>query len=216
MSSGVLGKKLGMTSVFSSEGFLIPVTVIKAGPCVITQIKTRETDGYNALQIGFGDKKASRINKPAKGHFKKSGGNGFACLREFRIESPENYRPGQAVSLEIFKIGERVDVTGASKGRGFAGTIKRYGSHRGPETHGSHCVRIPGSIGSSAWPSRVVKGKKMPGHYGNEKRTVQNLEIIDVRTDEHLILLKGAIPGPISGIIEINKASLKRKRTKKI
>jgi hypothetical protein len=118
MSSGVLGKKLGMTSVFSSEGFLIPVTVIKAGPCVITQIKTRETDGYNALQIGFGDKKASRINKPAKGHFKKSGGNGFACLREFRIESPENYRPGQAVSLEIFKIGERVDVTGASKGEG--------------------------------------------------------------------------------------------------
>jgi large subunit ribosomal protein L3 len=205
-----------MTSVFSSEGVLVPVTVIKAGPCVITQIKTRETDGYNALQIGFGDKKASRINKPTKGHLAKSGGNGFACLREFRIEISENYRLGQAVSLEIFKIGDRVNVTGTSKGRGFAGTIKRHGSHRGPETHGSHCVRIPGSIGASAWPSRVVKGKKMPGHYGNAKRTVQNLEIIDVRTDEHLILLKGAIPGPISGIIEINKASLKRKKTKSI
>ncbi|MEW5909655.1 MAG: 50S ribosomal protein L3 [Thermodesulfobacteriota bacterium] len=215
MSSGVLGKKLGMTSMFLSDGTLVPVTVVKAGPCVVTQIKTDKTDGYNALQLGFGEKKESRINKPKKGHLKKSGGHSFAFLREFPVDAPENFRLGQTLSLEMFKVGDRVHVTGTSKGRGFSGTIKRHGSQRGPETHGSHCVRIPGSIGSSAWPSRVVKGKRFPGHYGNEKRTIQNLEIVDLRTDEFLILLKGAVPGTVSGLIEIKKTTLKRKSGKR-
>ncbi len=194
-----------MISIFSHEGKYIPVTIVKVGPCVITQIKTVSSDGYNALQMGFGEKKKSRINKPVQGHLKKSGGACFAFLREIPVDNPGEYDLGQTVNLEMFKVGERVNVTGITKGRGFAGVIKRHGFHGGKKTHGSHSHRIPGSIGCSAWPAKVIKGKKMPGHYGNEQKTVKNLEIVDIRPDEDLIMLKGAVPGFRSGLIEVKK-----------
>ncbi|MBW1777454.1 MAG: 50S ribosomal protein L3 [Deltaproteobacteria bacterium] len=205
MSKGVLGKKLGMTSLFTSEGILVPITVIQAGPCVVTQIKTEAKDGYNAVQVGFGPKKDAKVNRPEKGHFKKSGGQGFSHLKEFRVEDPDAYTLGQEIRLDLFRVGERVTVTGTTKGRGFSGTIKRHGFHRGPKTHGSHNERPPGSIGCSAWPSRVVKGKKLPGRFGKELRTLHNLEVVDIRIEEHLLLLKGAVPGPTSGLVEIHK-----------
>lgn len=205
MSKGLLGKKLGMTGLFSPEGKYVPATVVQAGPCIVTQVKTKETDGYNALQLGFGEKKESRINKPLKGHFSKSGGNTVAFLREVSVENPDEYSPGQAITLDMFKVGERVDVVGTTKGRGFAGVIKRHGFHGGRETHGSKSHRIPGSIGCSAWPGKVIKGKKMPGHYGNERRTAKNLKIIDIRPEKNLIMLRGAIPGPPSGLVIIKK-----------
>lgn len=194
-----------MISIFSPEGKYIPVTIVKVGPCVITQIKTVSSDGYNALQMGFGERKKSRINKPVQGHLKKSGGAGFALLREISVDNPGEYDPGQTVNLEIFRVGERVNITGITKGRGFAGVIKRHGFHGGKKTHGSHSHRIPGSIGCSAWPAKVIKGKKMPGHYGNEQKTVKNLEIVDIRPEEDLIMLKGAVPGFRSGLIEVKK-----------
>jgi len=205
MCRGLIGRKLGMISIFSPEGKYIPVTIVKVGPCVITQIKTVSSDGYNALQLGFGERKKSRINKPVQGHLKKSGGACFALLREIPVDNPDEYDPGQTVNLEIFKLGERVNVTGITKGRGFAGVIKRHGFHGGKKTHGSHSHRIPGSIGCSAWPAKVIKGKKMPGHYGNEQKTVKNLEIVDIRPEEDLIMLKGAVPGFRSGLIEVKK-----------
>ncbi len=201
----MIGKKLGMTGLFSPEGRYLPVTVVQMGPCVITQIKTVETDGYNALQLGYGDKKASSVNRPLAGHYKKSGGKLFAFTREFRVDSTDEYKLGQDISLEIFEIGERVDVTGTTKGRGFSGVIKRHGFHGGKKTHGSHSHRIPGSIGCSAWPAKVIKGKKLPGRYGNERKTVKNLEIVDIMADKNLILLKGAVPGAKNGLLKINK-----------
>ncbi len=194
-----------MMSIFSPEGKYMPVTVLKLGPCVITQIKAVAGDGYNALQLGFGERKKSRTNKPIEGHLKKSGGGCFALLREIPVDNPDEYDLGQTVNLEIFKVGERVNVTGITKGRGFAGVIKRHGFHGGKKTHGSHSHRIPGSIGCSAWPAKVIKGKKMPGHYGNEQKTVKNLEIVDIRPEEDLIMLKGAVPGFRSGLIEVKK-----------
>jgi len=209
MCKGLIGEKLGMTGLFSSEeGSYTPVTAVQVGPCVVTQIKTETTDGYNALQLGFGDKKRSRINKPLEGHLKKSGERLFAVLREFSVNNPDEYSLGQTVTLDVFKVGEHVDVTGTTKGRGFSGVIKRHGFHGGKKTHGSHSHRIPGSIGCSAWPAKVIKGKKMPGHYGNERKTVQNLEIVDIRSEENLILLKGALPGPRSGLVTIRKRSI--------
>lgn len=205
MSKGIIGKKLGMTNIFSSEGRYIPVTVIQAGPCVVTQIKTQGLDGYNALQLGFEEKKASKVTKPLQGHFKKSGGQCFALLHEVDVDNPEEYTLGQRIGLDLFKIGERVDVIGNSKGRGFAGVVKRHGFGGGRKTHGGKCYRIPGSIGSSTWPSKVIKGKKMPGRYGTERNTVRGLEIIDIRAEENLILIKGAVPGHRQGTIIINK-----------
>ncbi|MBU4287202.1 MAG: 50S ribosomal protein L3 [Proteobacteria bacterium] len=208
MCKGLLGKKLGMAGIFSPDGKHIPVTVIQAGPCAITQIKTIVTDGYNALQLGFGKKKRSRISKPIQGHLKKSGEGYFEILREFPVDDPSEYTLGHTLSIDLFEVGELVDVAGTSKGRGFSGVIKRHGFHGGPETHGCRSHRVPGSIGCSAWPAKVVKGKKMPGHYGNERNTVKNLEIIDIRPEENLILIKGAIPGFNSGLIEIRKKKL--------
>ncbi len=205
MSKGVMGKKMGMTGIFSSQGKLIPVTVVKAGPCVVTQIKSRNTDGYNALQLGFGDHK-KKTTKPLEGHLKKSGGQIFTFFREFPVENPDDFRLGQTINVDIFKVGERVNVSGTTKGRGFSGVIKRHGFHGGKKTHGSHSHRIPGSIGCSAWPAKVLKGKKMPGQYGNKRKTVKNIEIVDLRPDENLILLKGAIPGSPLGVIEIHKS----------
>ncbi len=205
MSRGILGKKLGMTGVFTPEGRYVPATVIEAGPCVVTQIKSKDTDGYDALQLGFGGKRTSRVNKPMQGHFKKSGDQCFRFLKEFSVENPADYNVGQELTVEMFKVGERVDVVGTTKGRGFSGVIKRHGFHRGPMTHGSRNVRRPGSVGCSAWPAKIFKGKKMPGQYGNDRKTIRNLEIVDIRFDDNLILVKGAVPGAESGLVTVNK-----------
>jgi len=211
MSRGLLGKKLGMTGFFTLEGRYLPVTVIEAGPCVVTQIKTRATDGYDALQLGFGEKRKSRVNKPLQGHYKKSGEQCFRYLREFSVDNPEEYNLGQEITVDMFNVGDRVDVVGTTKGRGFAGVIKRYGFHRGPMTHGSRNVRRPGSIGCSAWPAKVIKGKKMPGQYGNDRKTIRNLEIIDIRSEDNVILVKGAVPGAESGVMTVNELKFKQK-----
>ena len=200
-----------MTGLFTSEGKYTPVTAIQVGPCVVTQIKTVATDGYNALQIGFGEKKKTRVNKALEGHLKKSGDTRFAVLREVYVNDPSEYGLGQTINIDIFNIGECIDVTGTTKGRGFSGVIKRHGFHGGKKTHGSHSHRIPGSIGCSAWPSRVTKGKKMPGQYGNTRKTIRNLEIVEIRPEESLILLKGAIPGSRNGIVEIKKPKIAQK-----
>ena len=205
MCKGLMGKKLGMSGLFLPDGRYVPVTVIEAGPCVVTQIKTEETDGYNALQLGFGNKKESRVNKPLKGHFSKSTSGAFDYVREFGVADPGEYSLGQQITLEMFKLGEHVDVIGASKGRGFSGVMKRHGFHGGRKTHGSHSHRVPGSIGCSAWPAKVIKGKKMPGRYGNERKTMRNLEVVDIRPQDNIILVKGGVPGAKSGLITINK-----------
>ena len=207
MIKGMLGKKLGMTSLFGSNGEYIPVTVIEAGPCRITQVKTKATAGYNALQLGFGLKKKTRVNKPVQGHFDKSGGECYAFLREFRVENPGDFEIGQTIALdhEIFSVGDRIDISGKNKGRGFSGVTKRHGFALGRKTHGSHNYRLPGSIGNSAWPAKVIKGKKMPGRYGNARQTMRNLEVVDIRPELNLILVKGAVPGPVNETIEIKK-----------
>ena len=210
MSRGILGKKLGMTGIFTPEGRYVPATVIEAGPCVVTQIKTKDTDGYDALQLGFGGKRVSRVSKPLQGHFKKSGDQCFQFMKEFSVENPADFNIGQELTVEMFQVGERVDVVGTTKGRGFSGVIKRHGFHRGPMTHGSRNIRRPGSVGCSAWPARIIKGKKMPGQYGNDRKTVRNLEIIDIRSDDNLILVKGAVPGAESGLVSVNKLKFKR------
>jgi large subunit ribosomal protein L3 len=208
MCKGLIGKKLGMTSVFNSQGRYVPVTVIQAGPCVVTQIKNEATDGYNALQLGFGEKKASRTKRPQEGHFKKSGDRCFSVTREVPVDNPGAFELGQTVSADIFTVGERVDVTGTSKGRGFSGVIKRHGFHGGKKTHGSHSHRIPGAIGCSATPSKVIKGKKLPGQYGNARITAKNLEVVDIRQADNLILLKGAVPGTRSGLVVLRKLKI--------
>lgn len=207
----MIGKKLGMTGVFSPEGRNIPVTVLQVGPCVVTQIKTVATDGYNALQLAFGSKKKTHVNKPMSGHFAKSGSDVYAHVMEFPVDNPAEYTLGQTIPIDMFAIGDMVDVSGVTIGRGFSGVIRRHGFSGGRITHGSHCLRIPGSIGCSAWPSRVVKGKKLPGQYGNVRKTVKNLEIVDIRPEEQVILLKGAVPGAESGIVTIKKTKTIKK-----
>ncbi|MCK5162261.1 MAG: 50S ribosomal protein L3 [Desulfobacula sp.] len=206
MMSALLGKKIGMTNVFSSDGKLVPVTVVQAGPCVVTQVKTKGTDGYNALQLGFDEKKAEKMNKPMTGHLKKAGDKGFRVLREFRTDDVENVEAGNTIEIDIFAIGDKVNISGISKGRGFQGTIKRHGFSRGPETHGSRNHRKPGSIGNSAWPGRVFKGKKLPGHMGTNRETVKNLTIVDIKHEDNLLLVKGPVPGFKTGILEVQKA----------
>lgn len=193
-----------MTGLFTPEGKYIPVTVIELGPCVVTQVKSRGTDGYDALQLGFGAKKASRINKPLGGHLKKSNGH-FAVLREVPVDAPEGYAVGQSIGLDIFVVGEKVDIVGTTKGRGFSGVTKRHGFHLGRKTHGSKSYRTPGSIGCSAYPAKVIRGKKMPGQYGNTRKTAKNLEVVDIRPEDNLILVKGAVPGFTSGLVMVNK-----------
>lgn len=205
MCKGLVGKKLGMISLFAPDGKVIPVTVLQVGPCVVTQIKKGETDGYKAIQLGFGAVKETKANLPRKGHFKKSGGTCYATLKEVAVDNPEDYTLGQTVGMDIFSIGEKVNVTGISKGRGFAGVVKRHGFSGGKDTHGCKSHRVPGSIGTSAWPSKVFKGKRLPGHYGVETQTVRNLEVVDIRPEENLLLLKGPVPGSRSGIVTINK-----------
>ena len=206
MCKGIIGKKLGMTNLFAADGRFVPVTVVQAGPCVVTQVKTEQKDGYNALQLGFGKKKLSRTKKPLKGHFRASGGAAFKHLREVAVEDPLKYSPGQTISLDLFTVTEKVDVTATSKGRGFQGVVKRHGFRLGRKTHGSHSYREPGSIGCSAWPAKVIKGKKLPGQYGNDRTIVRNLEIVDIRPEENLMMIKGALPGSREGLVVINKA----------
>ena len=203
--SALLGKKIGMTNVFSEDGKLIPVTVVQAGPCVVTQVKTKESDGYNALQLGFDEKKVEKLNKPIAGHLKKTTDKGFRVLREFRTDDKEKIESGATLSIDMFTVGDKVNISGISKGRGFQGTIKRHGFSRGPETHGSRNHRKPGSIGNSAWPGKVIKGKKMPGHMGTNRETVKNLTIIDIKHEENLLLVKGPVPGFKTGILEVRK-----------
>jgi large subunit ribosomal protein L3 len=201
---GILGKKVGMTRVYSEMGESTPVTVIEAGPCKILQVKSETKDGYNAIQVGFSQKKSSRINKPLAGHFKKAESEGFYHIREFRVLNPDVFQTGQDITLDtIFKVGDIVDVQGASKGRGFQGVIKRHGFKGGRDTHGSNFHRAPGSIGCSAWPSRVVKGKKMPGRMGNTTVIKKSAKVIDIRPDENIIILKGPVPGSINGLLKI-------------
>jgi large subunit ribosomal protein L3 len=207
--SALLGKKIGMTNVFSSEGKLVPVTVVQVGPCVVTQIKTNETDGYNALQLGFDEKPVEKLNKPIAGHLKKTGDKGFRVLREFRTDDAESVEPGATIGIDIFAIGDKVNISGISKGRGFQGTIKRHGFSRGPETHGSRNHRKPGSIGNSAWPGRVFKGKKLPGHMGTNRETIKNLTIVDIKHEDNLLLVKGPVPGFKTGILEVQKTDKK-------
>jgi large subunit ribosomal protein L3 len=208
--SALLGKKIGMTNVFSSDGRLVPVTVLQVGPCVVTQVKTDETDGYTALQIGFDEKPVERLNKPIAGHLKKATDKGFRVLKEFRADNVEDVEAGAVLGIDMFSVGEKVTVTGISKGRGFQGTIKRHGFSRGPETHGNRNHRKPGSVGNSAWPGKIIKGKKMPGHMGVDKTTVKNLTIVDIKHDDNLLLVKGAVPGFKTGIIEVRKADVKK------
>ena len=203
-TKGILGRKFGMTRVYDENGRSIPVTVIEAGPCTILQKKTVQKEGYNAIQLGFLEKKESKLNKPEAGHFKRSGGKGFYHVREFRVENPESYEVGQQVTLtEMAAIGDMIDIAGKSKGRGFQGVIKRHGFRGGRATHGSDFHRAPGSIGCSAWPSRVLKGKKMPGRMGNETVTQKNLKIIDIRNDENVLLVRGTVPGAKNGLLNI-------------
>ena len=206
MIQGILGKKLGMTQVFVADGRRIPVTVVEAGPCTVVQKKTESTDGYNALQVGFEAKKSHRVNKPMMGHFKKADKGAFTALRELAADNVDEYQVGDQITCNsVFKAGDIVDVTGTSKGKGFQGVIKRWGFSGGRATHGSKFHRGPGSIGMSASPARVHRGKKMPGQMGSTRVTQQNLEIVEVRADQNLVLVKGAIPGPNQGLVLIRK-----------
>lgn len=209
VKKGILGKKVGMTQIFSDTGEAIPVTVIEAGPCVVVQKKTPQVDGYHALQIGFGEKRERLFNKPMKGHFAKANVKPVRFLREIRLEETEGYEVGQEIKADIFAVGDQVDVVGTSKGKGFAGGIKRHGFHRGPMTHGSKYHRRPGAAAAKG-PARVFKGRKMPGHMGVERVTVQNLEVVKVDAEKNLLAVKGSVPGPRGGLVLI-KDSVKAK-----
>lgn len=204
--SGILGKKIGMTRVFTQDGRWIDVTVLEAGPCTVVQRKTRDSDGYEAVQIGFGAVKEKRLNKPMLGHFKKAGIEPKRNLHEFRVAPDCALQVGDELKADVFSAGDRVDVSGTSKGRGFAGVIKRHGFSGGPGGHGSHFHRAPGSIGQSADPAKVYKGKKMPGRMGNCKVTVQNLEVVEVDSDKNLLVVRGAVPGANGGLISVSKS----------
>lgn len=204
MKKGIIGKKVGMTQIFDERGNVIPVTVIEAGPCVVVQKKTAENDGYESVQFGFQDVREKLLNKPEKGHFEKAGVAPKRVLREFRFEDVSSLKVGDIVKADTFEVGDRVDVSGTSKGKGFAGVIKRWGHHRLKMTHGTGPVhREVGSMGASTNMSRVPKGKKMAGQMGNERITVQNLDVVKVDAEKNLIALKGAIPGPRGGIVVI-------------
>lgn len=202
---GILGKKIGMTQIFTEHGEVIPVTVVEAGPVVVTQIKTTENDGYTAIQVGFQDAKEKSLNKPQKGHL--AAANVLKKhLKEFRVDAVEEFTVGQEIKADLFAAGEKIDVTGTSKGKGFQGPIKRHGQSRGPESHGSRYHRRPGSMGACSYPGRVFKNKKLAGHMGSVKVTVQNLEVVRVDADKNFILVKGAIPGAKGSVVTIKEA----------
>jgi len=209
VSKGILGKKVGMTQVFTTEGRVVPVTVVEAGPCPVVQKKTIATDGYNAIQVGFSILRDGLSNKPRKGHFQKASLKPMRYVREFRVNDVESYEIGQEVTVDLFAVGDKVDVVGTSKGKGFAGMIKRHNAHRGPMAHGSKYHRRSGSLGAKG-PARVFKGRALPGRMGGERVTVQNLEVIRVDLDKNLILIKGAVPGAKKSLL-ILKPSVKAK-----
>jgi len=206
MVKGILGKKLGMSRLFVEEGRVVPVTMIQTGPCTVLQKKTVENDGYEAIQVGFDYQEKTKVKKPAAGHLKKADISGkFAYIREIPAESIEEHTLGEIIGPEIFQMGEKVHVTALSKGKGFTGVVKRWNFRGGKATHGCTSHRVPGSIGASSYPSRVFKGKKLPGHMGNHKVTVKNLTIVDVRPEYHLIIIKGAVPGAKKGLVFLRK-----------
>jgi len=206
MSPGIIGKKIGMTQVFRPDGQVVPVTVLKAGPCVVVQRKTPSTDGYDAVQLGLVEF-AKKLNKPATGHLKKAGADGVKYLREFRLKpGMGDPKPGDKVLVDQFQLAQKVDITGVSKGRGFAGNIKRHHFGGGDGTHGSMFHRAPGSIGSSSYPSRVYPGMRMAGHMGDDQVTVRNLEVVDIDLEDNLLLVKGAVPGPNGGYVIVRQA----------
>jgi len=206
MKKAILGRKLGMTQIFDENGKIVPVTVIEAGPCVVTQIKTEEKDGYDAIQVGFDDIREKLVNKPRQGQFKKAGASLKRILREFRLEDISTFELGQEILADVFDAGERVDVSGVSKGKGFQGVIKRWNAARGPMSHGSKFHRAPGSMGASSDPSRTFKNKHMPGHMGNVNTTILNLKVAKVMPEKNLILIKGGVPGPNKGYVVIKSA----------
>jgi large subunit ribosomal protein L3 len=206
MLNGIIGKKLGMTRLFLEGGRSVPVTLIEAGPCTVVQVKNPERDKYSAVQLGFGAKKAKKVVKPMAGHFAKAGVEPSAVLKEFRVDDAGEFEVGQTVTAEIFAQGDKVNVVGRIKGRGYAGVVKRHNFAGGRDTHGCTTHDKPGSIGMSADPARVVKGKKMPGQYGNTRQTMRNLRVVDVRPEENLIVVAGAVPGANGGIVYLQKA----------
>ncbi|MCR5604309.1 MAG: 50S ribosomal protein L3 [Lachnospiraceae bacterium] len=221
MKKAILATKVGMTQIFNEDGVLVPVTVLSAGPCVVTQVKTVENDGYSAVQVGYMDKKdriinkdksgkkeiihRHGVNKPMKGHFEKAGVSSKRFVREFRFDNSEEYAVAQEIKADIFAVGDKIDATAVSKGKGFQGTIKRLGQHRGPMAHGSKFHRHQGSNGACSSPSRVYKGKGMPGQMGNKKITIQNLEVVRVDAENNLLLVKGAVPGPKKALVTIKE-----------
>ena len=206
MKKAILGKKLGMTQVFAEDGKVTPVTVIEAGPCTVVQKKTVDTDGYDAVQLSYCDKEERKMSKPVKGHFDKAGVGYARYLREMRLDDISAVNVGDVIKADIFEAGETVDVTGTSKGHGFSGTIKKYGTHRGPMTHGSGYHRGVGSMGACSSPSRVFKGKRLPGRYGAVRVTVLNLDMVKVDAEKNLLLVKGAVPGPKGGLLYIRNS----------
>ena len=203
MKKALIGKKLGMTQIFDENGTVIPVTVLEAGPCVVAQVKTLENDGYEAVQLGFGEVKENKLNKPEKGHFAKANVAAKKHLREFRLDSIEGIKVGDELKADVFAEGDKIDVQGTSKGKGFQGVIKRHGQHRGPMGHGSMYHRRPGSMGSTSTPGRVFKGKKLPGHMGRVTVTIQNLDVVKVDMDKNVLLIKGSVPGPKGAILKV-------------
>ena len=205
MKKAILATKVGMTQIFNEDGVLVPVTVLQAGPCVVTQVKTQENDGYKAVQVGFVDKREKLVSKPVKGHFDKAGVSYKRFVREFRFDNAEDYSVKDEIKADIFANGDKIDATAVSKGKGFQGAIKRHGQSRGPMAHGSKFHRHAGSNGSCSDPSKVFKGKKMPGHMGSKQVTIQNLEIVRVDAENNLILVKGAVPGPKKSLVTIKE-----------
>ncbi|MGN0398734.1 MAG: 50S ribosomal protein L3 [Blautia sp.] len=206
MKKAILATKVGMTQIFNEDGVLTPVTVLQAGPCVVTQVKTQDNDGYSAVQVGFADKRENLVNKPMKGHFDKAGVSCKRFVREFRLEGAEEMALGQEIKCDVFAAGDKIDATAISKGKGFQGAIKRHGQSRGPMAHGSKYHRHAGSNGAASDPSKVFKGKKMPGQMGHVKVTVQNLEVVRVDAENNLLLVKGSVPGPKKSLVTIKES----------
>ena len=208
MMKGILGKKVGMTQIFDENGVVVPVTIVEAGPCFVTQRKTQDKDGYDAIQLGFHEVKENKVNKPIAGHLKKSGAPAIKYMREFRVSNPDDYEEGQKIDVSVFSVGDKVDVVGTSKGKGFAGVVKRHHFKGGPKTHGqSDRWRAPGSVGAGSTPGRVFKGTRMAGRMGNQRVTVQNVRIALVDPDKNLLGIKGAVPGGKNGLVIISEAA---------
>lgn len=206
MKKGILATKVGMTQIFNEDGVLTPVTVLQAGPCAVTQVKTVEKDGYSAVQVGYGEIREKLVNKPRKGHFAKAGVENKRFLKEFKFDNAEEYQVGQEIKVDIFEAGDKIDATATSKGKGFQGAIKRHGQSRGPMGHGSKFHRHAGSNGACSDPSKVFKGKKMPGQMGHVQVTIQNLEVVRVDAENDVILVKGAVPGPKKSLVVLREA----------